>query len=393
MNVVDLILVLALVLVGMRGFQRGALSQVAGFTGAVAGLIGGAAVAPDLAKAAGVDPGLDVALLTLALLVGIVLLGQSLGLALGMRLREGAERIGVGGADHAAGILVGIGGFVITVWLLASVLVHGPVPWLATQLSQSRVVTALAASLPPPPDVLGRVSVYLNRQGFPQVFMGVGRPTAPPAAPPADTAVAAALRRGQQSTVQIEALGCGGISSGSGFVTQPGFVVTNAHVVAGGRRLQVRDITGRAHDAVAIHVDPDIDLAVLYSPETTATPIDWVATPSDRGTAGATLGFPGGQAALNVRPAVVQERLRAIGRDIYGQGTVAREILMLSSGVTSGDSGGPFVTSEGMVGGVVFAAAAAEDGVGYALTAEQVADDIDEAVTRNTRIGTGPCRF
>ncbi|MGH8910032.1 MAG: MarP family serine protease [Egibacteraceae bacterium] len=392
MNVVDLVLVLALAWVVVRGFRQGALSQVAGFAGAVAGLVGGAAVAPSLANVTGVQPGPNLALLTLGLLLCIVLLGQGVGLAIGTRLRAGAQRIGAGSADRAAGIAVGFGGFVITVWLLASVLVHGPSPSLAARLSQSRVVAEIASRLPPPPNVFGRVSTYLDQHGFPQVFAGVDRSTAPPIAPPASAAVEAAQRRGQLSTVQVEALGCGGIASGSGFVTQPGFIVTNAHVVAGGQSLRVRDRDGE-HAAVAIHVDPAIDLAVLYSPDTTAGPIGWVSTPSRRGTAGATLGFPAGQSNLDVRPAVVQGRLQAEGRDIYGRQMVMREILMLQSGVSPGDSGGPFVTSEGQVGGVVFAAAASEPGIGYALTAEEVEGDVSGAIARNAPASTGECRY
>ena len=392
MNAVDLFLLLGLVYVGLRGFRQGALSQVAAFAGAAAGLVGGAVFAPRLARTILTQPGPDLALLTLGLLLAIVLLGQAVGLAVGLRLRAGAERLGAGSADRAAGIGVGLAGLVVAVWVLASVLTHGPSPALARSLSESRVVTAIAGALPPPPDVFGRVSIYLDRQGFPQVFAGIRSVTAPPVEPPTDAAVAAAAQRGQLSTVQVEAEGCGGFSSGSGFVTQPGFVVTNAHVIAGGDEVNVRDASG-THDAVPVHVDPGLDLAVLSAPDVTATPIDWVTNPARRGTSGATLGFPGGRRSLTVRAAIVRGRLEAVGRDIYGTDTVTRQILTLDSSVARGDSGGPFVTSEGLVGGVVFAAAAAEPGTGYALTAEQVRDDIATAVTRNAPVGTGACRF
>lgn len=392
MNAVDVILLLAVVYVGLRGFRQGALSQMAAFGGAAAGLIGGAVAAPRLAGAVIDRPGTDLALLTLGLLLGIVLLGQGLGLAVGLRLRAGAERLGAGSADRTAGIAVGLVGLVVTVWLLASVLVHGPAPAIARALDQSRVVATIDRALPPPPDVFGRVSFYLNQHGFPQVFAGIGGATAPPVAPPAQGAVAVATDAGEQSTVQVESQGCVGFSSGSGFVTQPGFVVTNAHVIAGGQRLFIRDTQG-TYEAVAIHVDPRLDLAVLSSPGLETTPIGWTTTSAPRGTEGATLGFPAGQRALSVRPATVRTRLNAVGRDIYGQGTVTREILVLSAAVEPGDSGGPFVTSDGLVGGVVFAAAASEPGTGYALTAEQVTADVTSAIARNTAVTTGSCRF
>lgn len=392
MNAVDAVLVAALLYSGFRGFRQGALSQVAAFGGAVVGLGAGAAFAPDLAGRAIARPGLGLAALTLGLLLAMVLVGQGIGFAIGVRLRAGAHRAGVGGVDRAAGIAVGVAGLVFTVWLMGSVLAQGPTRLLAQQVRESRVVGVIGGALPPPPDVFGRVGQYLDRQGFPQVFAGLGGRTAPPVAVPPEATVAAAAAAGQNSTVQVEALGCGGVSAGSGFVTRQGFVVTNAHVVAGGEVLSVRDGQG-THEAVAIHVDPAIDLAVLSSPQTAAAPIGWTGAPPDRDTPGATLGFPGGQRDLNVRPAAVRSRGEALGRDIYGRGVVARDVLTLSAAVQRGDSGGPFVTADGLVGGVVFAAAAAEPGVGYALTGEGVRAAVDGAIARNAAVGTGECRF
>ncbi len=393
MNLLDLLLIAAFAVAAARGFRQGALSQVAAFAGSVAGLLLGAAAAPRVAARLVDQPGTDLALLTFALLLASFLAGQTVGLAVGTRLQIAAHSAGVGGLDRTAGIAVGVLSVVLVVWLLGSVLVQGPVPLLAQQVASSRIVAVVGQSLPPPPDLFSRASGYLQQQGFPQVFSGIGdQTTAPPVAPPDDAAVSAAQSAAEPSTVQVTALGCGGISAGSGFVTQPGFVVTNAHVVAGGEVVSVRDGSGTV-DAVPVLVDPALDLAVLSAPGLTAAPLPFVDTPADRDTAGATLGFPGGQAQLVVRPGAVRSRGEAIGRDIYGRGLVRREILTLSAGVQQGDSGGPFVTSEGRVGGVVFAAAAAEPGTGYALTAEQVSDDITAAVAANTPAATGPCRF
>jgi S1-C subfamily serine protease len=204
--------------------------------------------------------------------------------------------------------------------------------------------------------------------------------------------VQAAAAAGQPSTVQIRGLGCDGkISFGSGFVTQPGFVVTNAHVVAGFDWLRVRDAAGE-HSAVAIHVDPTLDVAVL-SADVQAPAIGWTDVAATRGTQGATLGFPGGQSQMAVQPATVQSRIDAIGRDIYGQGSARREILALAAAVRQGDSGGPFVTSAGRVGGVVFAGDPSNRAIGYALTAEQVRPGITAAIARNQNVSVGACRF
>lgn len=392
-NVLDVILVVALLFAALRGARQGALSQVLAFGGAVAGLILGALYAPRLAGEVVTGPGPNLALVTLAFLFVAVLAGQAVGFAIGLRLRAAAAKVGAGTVDRGAGVLVGVASLLVGVWLLGTALQQGPVPLLARQVTESRVVSTLGAALPPAPDIFSRVGTFLSQQGFPQVFSGLGdQGTAPPVAPPDGAAVAAAQVAAAASAVQVQAAGCGGLSSGSGFVTQPGFVVTNAHVVAGGDTLTVRD-AGGTHDAVAVLVDPGLDLAVLSAPSTTAPPIGFTSTPSDRDVQGATFGYPGGQLDLAVKPAAVRGRSTAVGRDIYGRGLVDREILTLAAPVVQGDSGGPFVTSEGLVGGVVFAAAAGEQGTGYALTAERVAGPIADAVATATPVDTGDCRY
>jgi S1-C subfamily serine protease len=180
-------------------------------------------------------------------------------------------------------------------------------------------MTAVVPSLPPPPDLFGRVANYLDTQGFPQVFAGFGGATAPPVDPPGEGSVA--LRQPRRHAVD-------GADRGARLrrgvirqrvVVQPGFIVTNAHVVAGAEVVNVRD-GGGTHDAVPIHVDANLDLAVLSSPASTATPLPWTGVPADRGTAG--------RRSASRRAAAAQHpagggagRQEALGRDIYGQGS------------------------------------------------------------------------
>lgn len=392
-NVLDLLLLLGLLFAAVRGFRRGALSQIAAFGGAVAGLVAGAVFAPRLAGALVDGPGPTLALATLGLLLAAVFIGQGIGLGIGTRLRAVVHGVGAGPADRIAGVAAGVAGILLTVWLVGAALAHGPSAAVAQQFRDSEIVAAVDGALPPAPDLFAQVGNYLDEQGFPQVFSHFGgTTTAPPVDPPSGDSVAAAQEAGAASTVQVQATGCGAVSSGSGFVPEPGFVVTNAHVIAGGDGLSVIDREG-TQDAVAIHFDPELDLAVLAAPDVTADPIGWVDTPVERDTEGATLGYPGGQRQLAVKPARVRARGEAIGRDIYGRGNAPREVLTLSSEVRRGDSGGPFVTAGGLVGGVVFAAAPAEPETGYAITAERAAPDVADAIARDERVSTGECRF
>ena len=393
MNGLDYLLLVVLVFVCVRGGRLGGLSQVASYGTAAIGLLIGAVIAPDVAALLADGPGPTLSLLTLTVLLVCLLAAQSVGIAIGVRLRHAAARAGVGGLDAAAGIAVAGAGLILAVWLLATPLSRGPSQALANTLRDSRLVNLLDQTLPSPPDVVARVGTYLDQQGFPEVFSEITPDvTAPPAPTPRGSAVAAAEAAAVDSVVQVEVNGCNSISFGSGFVTQPGVVVTNAHVVAGGEQVSVRSAEGIRRSRVILF-DPGLDLAVLDVPGLRAPPLPWADEPITRGVTGATLGFPRGRRSLTVKPAAVRRRVQAVGRDIYGRETVTRDVLILADRVTRGDSGGPFVTPAGTVAGVVFAAAVTEPNTGYALSSESVRDIVDEGAAGMRAVGTGTCRF
>ncbi len=82
--------------------------------------------------------------------------------------------------------------------------------------------------------------------------------------------------------------------------------------------------------------------------------------------------------------------MAALGRDIYGRSTVEREVYELQARVEPGDSGGPFVTSDGTVTGVVFAASTTDPDVGYAIASTEVLRDL-RSVHGGAPTSTGPC--
>lgn len=101
----------------------------------------------------------------------------------------------------------------------------------------------------------------------------------------------------------------------------------------------------------------------------------------------------GAQWQMVVRPATVRSRIEAVGRDIYGEGNARHEILAFGASLEQGEFGGPFVTSDGLVGGVVFVGDPGDRAIGHALTAEQVRPGIEAASARNQEFGVGACRF
>ncbi|WP_252372852.1 hypothetical protein [Pimelobacter sp. 30-1] len=77
--------------------------------------------------------------------------------------------------------------------------------------------------------------------------------------------------------------------------------------------------------------------------------------------------------------------------DIYGDGTVVREVYSLRGLVRPGNSGGPIVTPQGKVAGVVFAASVTDPETGYALTAQQVSASARAGVAADAEVNTGAC--
>ena len=179
-------------------------------------------------------------------------------------------------------------------------------------------------------------------------------------------------------------------SSGTGFAIARGYVVTNAHVIAGASAIRVQAPSGRLEDAVAVFSDPRLDVALLWVPELALDPLRFAAADPGRGTVGATIGFPHGGDLL-VEPAAVSGAYTAQGRDIYGVQRVSRRILELRAIVDQGDSGGPLILEDGTVGGVVFAEARTDESVGYALSATAVATAIQPSIGRTSPVDTGAC--
>jgi S1-C subfamily serine protease len=102
------------------------------------------------------------------------------------------------------------------------------------------------------------------------------------------------------------------------------------------------------------------------------------------------LGFPQ-DGPYDVQAARIRSEQRLRSADIYGNGTVVREVFSLRSLVRPGNSGGPLVSRSGKVLGVVFAASVTDSQTGYALTADQVAQAAADGVTHQGSVDTGGC--
>jgi S1-C subfamily serine protease len=193
----------------------------------------------------------------------------------------------------------------------------------------------------------------------------------------------------EASVVKVRgANGCGSGVEGTGFFYAPGRLMTNAHVVAGVTRPEV-EVAGSSVVASVVLYDEDLDIAVLALPDsgvphlafdTTAQPRDPVAV----------LGYPE-DGPYDVESGRIRSEQRLRSPDIYGEGTVLRQVYSLRGQIRPGNSGGPIVTSAGDVAGMVFAASVSDPDTGYALTAGQLAESAAAGVTRGSPVDTGTC--
>ena len=339
MNPLDAIAILLVVVALILGARSGAIPQVGGLLGAVVGGAAAILALPALADPlSGVDPAMR-PWLVLGGLIGAVGLGESLGAALGRRALRALGSGLLSSADRIAGATLGAVQALLIVWLTGALLAEGPLPRFAEAAGSSTIVRSLSAVLPPPTEFAVELRTWLDASGLPDVFIGFEPLPAPPVERPVD-AVAEAIAAGAvASTLKVAAATCGLSSVGTGFVVRSDYVLTNAHVVAGaassGIRVATRD--GRLLDAVPVLFDPELDVALLHVTNLRLRALPFASTDPQRGSLGATIGYPNG-GRLTVLAAAVAGRYPATGHDIYGESQVRRQIIELgrpSSEVTA----------------------------------------------------------
>ncbi|HEY2915853.1 MAG TPA: MarP family serine protease [Candidatus Limnocylindrales bacterium] len=389
MNALDVVALLLVVVAVIFGARSGALPQIAGLAGAAIGALAAFAILPLASPLLeGLEPTIR-AIVTLAILLGLVGLGEGLGAALG---RAGSRALGpglLGALDQVAGAIVGAAQAILIVWLAGGVLASGPFPGLSQLAQTSRTLRTIDTILPPPTEIVVELGSLLDDTGLPDLFIGLEPLPAAPVDLPSDAEARAIGERAAGSVLRVVADGCQLESRGTSFVVAPGYLVTNAHVVAGARTIAVQT-RNASFAATPVLVDLELDVAVLRVPALQAPSLSFATSEPKRGAIAATFGYPGGGSAV-VEPAVVAAVYAATGLDVTGTARVTRRLVELRSQIQPGDSGGPLLLADGSVGGVVFAESRADPTVGYALSPLAVSDRIGSALDRSEEVSTGPC--
>jgi uncharacterized membrane protein required for colicin V production len=381
----DILLVLLFIGAVVNGYRAGLLRTAAGLIGLVLGGIASYFVMPWVAGVIPV-PGWRA---PAAIAVAIVLLsvGAWLGAIVGRALRRGAHAVKLGVLDR---ILGAIGNLIVTAFvvaLVASGVSAMGVPVLSPAVAGSRVLGALDAVTPAPArSLLAELRTATLGQGIPWLVEVIDGPTEAPEVPAGidDARLAAAAA----SVVRITgtAFQCGTNLSGSGFVVAEDRIVTNAHVVAGVTEPIVEApgqpaVQGRV---VAFDAENDLALIAVSGLETPPLAIADAASGADVAVAGYPFGGP-----FEMRPG----RVIAVGPLTIQEGgrSSTRDVMTLAADVDHGNSGGPVLTGDGAVGGVVFAKSDSVANVGYAIPITTLSPLAHSAPTLASAVDSGSC--
>jgi S1-C subfamily serine protease len=388
-NSLDLILIVVLALYAASGYVQGFLVNLAATLGLVAGGMVGVVVVPSLLPDSG--PTLSSSLLALALVVAAAGMGQVIGTTVGSAAREGVRGSGSQFFDAIGGSAISIVAVLVVSWAIGYAVSGTSVPYLGTTVRDSVILGKVNGVMPHEATrMLRAFNRTLDANVFPRYIDPFEDESIKSIAPPDPAALQAqGVRQASASVLKILGVAnCGRGIEGSGFVYAPGRIMTNAHVVAGVSSPMV-EVNGDRVPAQVVVYNPQLDIAVLA--------VRGIGRPSLRfdlsgepGEDAVVLGYPE-NGPFDARAARIRSEITMRSPDIYDQGEHLRRTFALRGLVRSGNSGGPLVSTNGDVLGVIFAASVTDSSTGYALTAEQVRAVAVQGKSASSRVGTGGC--
>lgn len=395
MNVVDWVLIGAVIVFALAGWHRGFVAGLLSFAGFLGGGLAAAFLLPSVVDALIGTEWLRALALGLGVLVS-ALLGQFAASVLGDRLRGGITWKPARVVDNLAGAGLNVVALAVVTWIVASALAYVPLTLVSQQVTESRVLVALDSIVPVPArNAFGDLRDLVGTTSVPRIFSGLAQITGPDVDPPDAAFVTLEVDEARESVVQVsgETPECGAAVTGSGFAISPDLVLTNAHVVAGVEepRIRVR-LADPGLPATVVYFDPATDVAVLAVPGLGARPLVLAKESARSGDPAVIAGFPE-SGAFRAEPARVRAEVTALGDDIYGDAGVERQVYAVRGTVLPGNSGGPLLRPDGFVLGMVFGADDEAEATGYALTADELRPAIESAFSSPRAVDTGTCRI
>lgn len=388
MNLLDWCLVIVAVAYALSGYWQGFITGAFATVGLIVGGLLGIWLAPVLLGNA--SPSLAISLAALFVVLVCASFGQAFLQYGGSRVRDKITWQPVRAVDAVGGSVLSVVAVLTVTWMLGVAVSGSRIPGIGPLVRESQVLTSVNDVMP------GQAQGLLR--GFDRVvgssfFPRYLEPFAPERIievepPPGNVVNDPEVQRAQLSVFKIRGNNaCGDGIEGTGFLYSARRLMTNAHVVAGVSEPKVR-VGTKNLDARVIYYNSDVDIAVLdVDIEGPSVKFD------DTGEAkqpAVVLGFPN-DGPFDARPARIRSETRLRSPDIYGRGSVTREVFAIRGLVRPGNSGGPLVSRDGLVLGVIFAASVSDKETGYALTAEQVSTAAARALSAKDEVSSGNC--
>jgi S1-C subfamily serine protease len=342
----DWMIVVFALLLALFGFRRGFIVAALSFGGFAIGSFIGTRLGPLLLRDGTSSPYAPAFGLIGALLAGAILASGFEGV--GFRLRRTIVLPPLGFLDGILGALLSAALGLAIAWILAAIVLQtAGTAQLRADIQRSAILRELNQLLPPTGPIL---NVLASLDPLPSISGPLPAVSPPPSAIAHDPAIRASSR----SVLRVLGTACGLAIEGSGWVAQPGLVVTNAHVVAGEHDTTV-EVLGHEPQlsAYAVAFDPTDDVAVLRVPGLSLPSLS-LSSDTSPGRPGAILGYPE-NGPFDVRPARIGTTQTVITDDAYGRGPISRLLTPLRGLVRPGNSGGPLVDRRGRVLTTVFA--------------------------------------
>jgi S1-C subfamily serine protease len=180
-------------------------------------------------------------------------------------------------------------------------------------------------------------------------------PATPPIVAPRPTDVgpentnASRLREVRAYTVRIRNLTCGNLLLGTGWAINRRTIVTNRHVIASARRLEVETWDGRSLAVASAEQAIGPDLAIIHLAEDAPAVAPGITSGDPKlQTAVHLIGYPFGRVPNQYTGVVVQYVKKRV---LDPSGTV----MLMSGNAFPGNSGSPVVNDRGRVVGVTYA--------------------------------------
>ena len=173
-------------------------------------------------------------------------------------------------------------------------------------------------------------------------------------------------------------------SIGTGVIlTEDGYVVTNAHVIAGGLSAWVALDTGEVLDAELVGFDSNEDLALLKLVDGQGLPAARLGD-SDACVVGDQVYAIGNPLGVELRGTLTNGLISAIDRQVTMEGRVMT-MLQTTAALNNGNSGGPLINDQGQVIGINTmkmsggkTATATVEGLGFAVPTRRVVAVIND---------------